>query len=209
MRRPTGRRLLAALALLTLSACTAPSERVVETPGSGAIAGQSGDAIASPVGRPYLQVANAANAETTSSFGPMAGSFALDDGSIVYRHVAPAASAVAAGPVTDLRLSYFKVGTDGTVQDWATGSVPAGQSACPFYVSGSCRHCTDFAARQQTFDTFDPVVRTAGGAPLTGWGSRRTNPVAASPAVAMPSPATSSLPLYPGANPDADAAYTN
>lgn len=217
--RLTGHRALAALALLALPACTAPSERAANSPGSNAIAapatGLASVQVTSPVGRPYMQVANvagAAGSDGAAGFGPMAGSFALADGAIVYRHVAPASGAVAAntvagGPITDLRLSYFKVGPDGAVQDWATASVPASQSACPFYATGSFRHCTDFAARQQTFDAFDPAVRTAGGASLTGWGPRRADPVA--PAVAMPPPATSSLPLYPGANPDADAAYTN
>lgn len=209
VHRLTGHNALAALALLALPACTAPSERAAEAPGRADVAAPVATAAASPVGRPYMQVANVAGGQPSTGdagFGPMAGSFALADGAIVYRHVAPAGAAGA--PVTDLRLSFFKVGPDGAVQDWATGSVPAGQSACPFYASGSFRHCTDFAARDQTFAVFDLAVRTSTGAPLAAWGARRPDSVAVSPAVASPA-APASLPLYPGANPDADAAYTN
>lgn len=216
LRTLTGHIALAALALLALSACTAPSERVSEAPGRNDVAGQPGSPAAiqsiSPVGRPYLQVANvggAAGTDGAPGFGPMAGSFALADGAIVYRHVAPGGPAITGGPVNDLRLSYFKVGPDGAVQDWATASVPASQSACPFYAGGSFRHCTDFAARQQTFDAFDPAVRTSVGAPLAAWGARRPDQFPATAAVPSLAPAASSLPLYPGANPDADAAYTN
>lgn len=198
-------------AALFAAGCTAPPEGMVDM--------ANRNYMRFAMNKPYASVAalqpDVMSGET--AFGPMIGSFALADGDTVYRHVGLGATSQSSADFgvigggkrvsTLLRLAYFKVGPDGVVRDWAVGSVPGDQSACRHYAAGIYETCTDVAAQRQSFAVYDSVVKTSSGQPLSAWGPRRPD---ALPAASVQGyPAAPALPAYPGANPDADAAYTN
>ena len=138
------------------------------------------------MGKPYTQVAALGNsaldqlATEQTGFGQMIGQTSLADGTILYRHIAPAAQTETSSDfvgligkskqVTNYRLSYFKVGQDGIVKDWATGSAPGSISDCVTYISGIFRKCEDQGRIKQALFVYDNQVRTSSGSPITSWG---------------------------------------
>jgi len=138
------------------------------------------------MGKPYSQVAALGNqpldqlAADQYGFGQLIGQSPLTDGSTLYRHIAPAAKAETSSDfgglvgssktVTNYRLSYFKVGQDGIVRDWATGSVPGTYSNCINYISGIFQKCQDQGLIRQTMVAYDSQVRTSSGATVDSWG---------------------------------------
>lgn len=151
------------------------------------------------LGKPYTRVATLGtsrlaqlSAEQTG-FGDMIGRSELLDGTTLYRHIAPAAKtetgASFAGLVgrntqtNNYRLSYFKVGQDGIVQDWATGSVPGTASRCVSFIGGIFQKCADQGLIKQDLAVYDGQVLTRAKQPLSAWGGF----VVAVPLVADPS----------------------
>lgn len=139
------------------------------------------------LGKPYTQVASLGtsrlaqlSAEQTG-FGDMIGRSELADGTTLYRHIAAAAktdtNASFVGLVgrntnaTNFRLSYFKVGQDGIVKDWATGSVPGTASRCINFIGGIFQKCADQAAVKQDLVVYDAQVLTRANQPLSTWGT--------------------------------------
>ncbi|MEM7216321.1 MAG: hypothetical protein AAF423_12325 [Pseudomonadota bacterium] len=137
-------------------------------------------------GKPYSQVAALGNRPLDQlstepvGFGQLIGQSSLADGTTVYRHIAPAAKTTSSSDfaglvgtqkeVTNFRLSYFKVGQNGVVQDWATGSVPGSISDCVSYIAGIFQKCTDQGRVKQALAVYDSIVRTSTGSPMTSWG---------------------------------------
>lgn len=151
------------------------------------------------LGKPYTRVATLGTSRLAqlsadqTGFGDMIGRSELADGTTLYRHIAPAAKtetgASLAGLVgrntqaSNYRLSYFKVGQDGIVQDWATGSVPGTASRCVTFIGGIFQKCADQALIKQDLAVYDAQVLTRAKQPLSAWGAV----VEAVPFVANPS----------------------
>jgi len=112
------------------------------------------------LGKPYAEVASIGTSplerlagNDRATFGPLLGATRLSNGMTIYRHMAPSArmetgtdfgGLVGSSSVSDNnRLSYFLVGEDGIVKDWATGSVPGNASSCINYVGGIIQRCSD------------------------------------------------------------------
>ncbi|MCL6709595.1 hypothetical protein M8R20_21635 [Pseudomonas sp. R2.Fl] len=140
------------------------------------------------LGKPYTQVASVGQSplellagNDRATFGPMLGATQLENGMTVYRHMAPAAqmetSSSFGGLVgresvsTNNRLSYFLVGPDGIVKDWATGSVQGATTDCVTYIGGIINRCSDTAQLQAALAFYDSRVLTKGGQPITAWGT--------------------------------------
>lgn len=139
------------------------------------------------MGKPYSRVAALGNqpldslSTTQTGYGQLIGTSTYADGTRLYRHIAPAAQAETSSDfggivasnktVTNYRLSYFKVGQDGLVKDWATGSVPGTFSKCISYIGGIFRKCQDQARVQQTLASYDAQVKTSSGTGIDAWGS--------------------------------------
>ncbi len=138
------------------------------------------------LGKPYSRVAALGNstleqlsAEQTG-YGQMIGQTSLADGTTLYRHIAPGAQSESSSnfvglvgkskQVTNYRLSYFKVGQDGIVKDWATGSAPGSISDCVTYIGGIFQKCQDQGRIRQALFVYDSRVRTSSGATLDSWG---------------------------------------
>lgn len=140
------------------------------------------------LGKPYQQIAAlgqsplerlAGNDEAT--FGPPIGSTPLADGSVIHRHMAPGAQTETGSSFvglvgtsrqsTNMRLSYFLVGTDGIVKDWATGSIQGSTSDCISYIGGIINRCTDTRQLEGSLALYDSRVLTRGGQPISSWGA--------------------------------------
>lgn len=112
-------------------------------------------------------------------FGDMIGRSELTDGTTVYRHIAPAFkresyssfSGIVGGNSSrqNYRLSYFKVGQDGIVKDWATASVPGTAQSCINYIGGIFQRCKDQVLVRQALAIYDSYVRTSKGQTLLAW----------------------------------------
>lgn len=145
------------------------------------------------LGKPYTQVASigtsplerlAGNDE--ASFGPLLGSTRLTNGMIIYRHMAPAARTETGASFGGLvgtssvsnnnRLSYFLVGPDGIVKDWATGSVTGNASSCISYIGGIIQKCSDVEQFQTSLTLYDARVLTKDGQPISVWGAPESVP---------------------------------
>lgn len=145
------------------------------------------------LGKPYAQVASigtsplerlAGNDE--ASFGPLLGSTRLTNGMTIYRHMAPAARTETGSSFGGLvgtssvsnnnRLSYFLVGPDGIVKDWATGSVTGNASSCISYIGGIIQKCSDVAQFQTSLTLYDARVLTKDGQPISVWGAPEAVP---------------------------------
>jgi len=149
--------------------------------------------------RPYTEVANVGQSTlarlsgSDATFGPMIGSTQLKNGMIIYRHIAPAARTESGSSFGGLvgrstvsqnnRLSYFLVGPDGIVKDWATGSVQGSTSDCVQYIGGIINRCADTQQLQASLALYDMRVTTKGGQSVSAWGEP------AVPAVSSPAPA--------------------
>ena len=137
------------------------------------------------MGKPYTQVAALGTSTLAQlstepiGYGPMIRQSPLANGDILYRHVAPAAERsqgsdfggiVASQRVnTNVRLSYFRVGADGVVSDWATGSAPGSVSDCIQYLGGLIKKCEDAARIRLGLQAYDARVKTRSGEPLSAW----------------------------------------
>lgn len=138
------------------------------------------------MGKPYTKVAALGNSTLDQlsteqyGFGQMIGQTPLVDGTILYRHIAPAAETETSSDfaglvgtskqITNYRLSYFKVGQDGIVKDWATGSAPGSISDCVSYIGGIFQKCTDQGRVKQALAVYDSSVQTSSGTPISNWG---------------------------------------
>ena len=129
-------------------------------------------------------------------FGPMIGMTRLTNGMTIYRHIAPGARTETNASFVGLvgretvshrnRLSYFLVGPDGVIKDWATGSVEGTTNDCIRYIGGLIQKCTDASQLQASLALYDIRVLTKDNKPITSWGE----PVpAVAPLVAQPTPA--------------------
>lgn len=138
------------------------------------------------MGKPYQEVASlnpmTLESLTTGStaYGPIVGGYRLDNGDRVYRHAASiqsSESSVDAGLFMQrrsvqnrYRLAYFRVGPDGLVKDWATGTLPGERVGCTAFAAGIFRTCTSDAEVAQSMAVYDSLVRTSNGQPLGTWG---------------------------------------
>ncbi|TCN33991.1 hypothetical protein [Sinorhizobium americanum] len=135
------------------------------------------------LGKPYVEVANLgqspmARLSGSDAFGPLIGETRLADGMTIYRHMAPSAETgtnfaglVGSSTVSqNNRLSYFLVGTDGIVKDWATGSVQGSASDCVQYIGGIINGCNDMRQLQASRELYDMRVTTKAGQPISSWG---------------------------------------
>ncbi|CAN7610894.1 hypothetical protein [Neorhizobium sp. LjRoot104] len=154
--------------------------------------------------RTYAEVANVGQSTlarlsgSEATFGPMIGATQLKNGMTVYRHIAPAAKTESGSSFGGLvgrstvsqnnRLSYFLVGPDGIVKDWATGSVQGSTSDCVQYIGGIINRCADMRQVQASLALYDMRVTTKGGQPVSAWGE------AALPSAEAPAPNPSASP---------------
>ncbi|CDZ30596.1 Hypothetical protein NGAL_HAMBI490_54650 [Neorhizobium galegae bv. officinalis] len=138
------------------------------------------------MGRPYAEVANvnqstlARVSGSDATFGPMIGATQLKNGMTIYRHIAPAARTESGSSFGGLvgrstvsqnnRLSYFLVGADGIVKDWATSSVQGSTSDCVQYIAGIINRCADMRQVEASLALYDMRVTTRGGQPISAWG---------------------------------------
>lgn len=159
--------------------------------------------------RPYAEVANVGQSPlarlsgSEATFGPMIGSTQLKNGMTVYRHMAPAAKTESGSSFGGLvgrstvsqnnRLSYFLVGPDGIVKDWATGSVQGSTSDCVQYIGGIINRCADMRQVQASLALYDMRVTTKGGQPISAWGEPGM-PAAEAPAAHPAAPAGRPVP---------------
>ena len=109
----------------------------------------------------------------------MIGSAKLTNGDIVYRHISPASRKSSSrslghiGSTTtqrNYRLSYFRVGTNGVVKDYATGTGLASTTDCTTYLNGLVSSCDSIQPERRNLRDYDQQVRTSGGEPLSAWG---------------------------------------
>ncbi|MDO1580943.1 hypothetical protein [Rhizobium oryzicola] len=113
-------------------------------------------------------------------FGPMIGMTRLTNGMTIYRHIAPGARTETKSNFGGLvghetvshrnRLSYFLVGQDGVIKDWATGSVEGTTNDCIRYIGGLIQKCTDANQLQASLALYDIRVLTKDNKPITSWG---------------------------------------
>ncbi|MDJ0613358.1 MAG: hypothetical protein QNJ29_06740 [Rhizobiaceae bacterium] len=174
MRKST----LIGVALLLLAGCSSTADKIEDSANRLTTSWAQN--------KPYAEVAALGNrpidqlTTTQVGFGQMIGQSQLADGSTLYRHIAPGAERTteasfgivdSESSATSFRLSYFKVGPNGIVNDWATGSVPGSFSKCTWYIGGIFRKCEDQAQIKQTLATYDTVVKTSGKQPISSWGA--------------------------------------
>ncbi|MCJ8510694.1 hypothetical protein MUU53_22895 [Rhizobium lemnae] len=158
------------------------------------------------LGKPYTQVASIGTSpmdrlagDDRATFGPMIGATPLSNGQMIYRHIAPSARTErgadfgglvsSSSVMSNNRLSYFLVGQDGIVKDWATGSVPGDATSCMRYIGGIIQQCADMAQQQTSLAIYDSKVLTKDNQPISVWGQPANvmaNPQAAGPAVSQP-----------------------
>jgi hypothetical protein len=168
------------------------------------------------MGRPYTEVANvnqstlARLSGSEATFGPMIGATQLKNGMTIYRHIAPAAKTESGSSFGGLvgrstvsqnnRLSYFLVGADGIVQDWATGSVQGSTSDCVQYIGGIINRCADMQQVQASMALYDMRVTTKGGQPISAWGEPAVpSPYPSAPAGHPSAPARPTAAAHPAA----------
>lgn len=116
-----------------------------------------------------------------ATFGPHLGSTRLTNGMTIHRHMAPAARTETGSNFGGLvgtssvsnnnRLSYFLVGQDGIVKDWATGSVPGNASSCISYIGGIIQRCSDVTLFESSLALYDARVLTKDNKPISVWGA--------------------------------------
>ncbi|MDP1585583.1 MAG: hypothetical protein Q8M18_19365 [Bradyrhizobium sp.] len=170
------RRLSILLAVVFLAGCSSVAEK------AEGVANRSFTSYA--LGKPYTEVASIGTSpmerlagNDRATFGPSIGSTPLANGMTIQRHMAPAARTetgtsfaglVGTSTVSDNnRLSYFLVGTDGIVKDWATGSVQGSASDCVNYIGGIIRRCSDVKQFNAALAVYDARVQTKDGQPIS------------------------------------------
>lgn len=167
------------ISISLLAACSQTAEKI-ETAANRSTTSWS-------LGKQYTRVATLGNspldqlAVDQTGFGSLIGQSQLTDGTTVYRHIAPSAEsqsysdfgglAASNKQVTNYRLSYFKVGQDGIVNDWATGKASSSISTCVSFIAGIFQKCTEQARVNQAVEIYDSLVRTSAGGTITQWGS--------------------------------------
>ncbi len=182
-------RAAACLLLLSLAACGGLADKVENVANrtyTSAAMGKSYTAITATDNS-----AIAALSGRRSNFGPTIGSTPLQNGDIVYRHIQPASKSSSdtsilglvgtAAVKTNYRLSYFLVGQDGLVRDWATGAVPGTTSDCITFLSGIVQRCQDSQRLQASLQHYDSRVQTRSGQPIAVWGAPAEVPSPAAP----------------------------
>ena len=143
------------------------------------------------LGKDYARVAALGNSPLDQlsveqvGYGPLIGQTSLSDGSVIYRHIAPSAQSETYSDfgglvgsekqVTNYRLSYFKVGVDGVVKDWATGKASSSISSCVSFIGGIFQKCTEQARIEQAIQIYDSIVRTSSGSAIESWGTIAEN----------------------------------
>ncbi|WP_244474643.1 MULTISPECIES: hypothetical protein [unclassified Rhizobium] len=188
------------MVLVGLAGCTAVAEK------AEVAANRSYTSYA--LGKPYQQVAGLGQSPLEqlagsegASFGPVIGSTPLANGLVIYRHMAPGARTETGSDFVGLagrqtvstrnRLSYFLVGPDGIVKDWATGSVQGSTADCITYIGGLINRCTDTRQFDMALAVYDSQVLTKDGQPISVWGAPAIAGVApAAQAVGMPAAAS-------------------
>lgn len=188
------------VALAGLSGCTQVAQKA-ETAANRSFTSYA-------LGKPYAEVASLGTSpmerlagNDRATFGPLLGSTPLANGMTIYRHMAPSARTETGTDFGGLvgtssvssnnRLSYFLVGPDGIVKDWATGSVPGNASSCISYIGGIIQRCSDLTQFEASLTLYDARVLTKDGQPISVWGAPAT--MAAVPA----SPTSSAKPTRP------------
>ncbi|MGE6739959.1 hypothetical protein ACQKGC_06760 [Allorhizobium pseudoryzae] len=180
--------------MATLSGCSQVAEKA-ETAANRSFTSYA-------LGKPYAEVAGLGTSplerlagNDRATFGPLIGTTALVNGLTIYRHMAPSARTETGSDFGGLvgtssvssnnRLSYFLVGPDGIVKDWATGSVPGNASSCISYIGGIIQRCSDLTQYEASLTLYDARVLTKDGQPISVWGA---------PAVMAPAPAAVARP---------------
>ena len=167
---------------LTLAGCNSMAEK------AEALSGRTFPAYA--LNKSYASVAALPDYESDTlgrvrMFGDEVGSFTLANGDVVHRHAKReqrSTSSVDIGIIRNsesasyrMRLTYFRVGPDGIVRDFASGFVDGGSEKCISYVAGLMQRCQDMAALNRTLIEFDAAVRTRDGQTLAAWGPALTD----------------------------------
>ncbi|MCY1667990.1 hypothetical protein [Rhizobium sp. SL86] len=185
------------VALAGLSGCTQVAQKA-ETAANRSFTSYA-------LGKPYAEVASLGTSpmerlagNDRATFGPLLGSMPLANGMTIYRHMAPSARTETGTDFGGLvgtssvssnnRLSYFLVGPDGIVKDWATGSVPGNASSCISYIGGIIQRCSDLTQFEASLTLYDARVLTKDGQPISVWGA---------PATTAAVPAASAKPTRP------------
>ena len=138
------------------------------------------------VGKSYKEVASLGRSPSdrfgaqAKGYGHMIGSARLLNGDLIYRHLSPAGKSSTSRSLGTLgdtttkrtyRLAYFRVGQDGIVKDYATGSGLASTVACTTYLNGLVSDCDRTETRRLSLTEYDSQVRTSSGAALSSWGA--------------------------------------
>lgn len=144
--------------------------------------------------KPYERVAN--TPDTSSNplqpepvYGQRFASTVLEDGNTIHRHIRgfeTSSTSTDLGIIrqsersaSTVRLSYFRVGPDGIVNDWAAGSVPGSNQRCISHIGGIIQRCETEAAAEQDIADYDAVVTTSSGQSIASWGLPADEPQAA------------------------------
>jgi len=160
------------------------------------------------LGKPYQQVAAIGQSPLEqlagndgATFGPLIGATPLSNGMTIYRHMAPGAQTERGSDIMGLagrqsvstrnRLSYFLVGPDGIVKDWATGSVQGSTTDCISYIGGLINRCTDTRQVEMALSIYDSMVLTKGGQQISVWGTPAATAGGTAPAAGGTAPASS------------------
>lgn len=164
-------------AILLVAGCTTPPEALQSMGDRNYMRYATGKSYAQIATQNPMSLDGMAGA---TIYGPMIGSYALADGETVYRHIDNVGSSstnVDAGLImrsesvaTRYRLAYFRVGPDGTVRDWATGTLPGERLGCTWYAGGFVRQCASDEQRLQSLAVYDTLVMTSASQPLNSWG---------------------------------------
>lgn len=173
--------LLALLLAAPLTACSSVADK------AESMANRSFTSYAE--GKPYSEIASLGSSplerlsvnSDRATFGPMIGETRLTNGMTIYRHMAPATRKETSTSFGGLvgtstednnnRLSYFLVGPDGYVKDWATGAVQGSTSDCISYIGGIIKKCTDSGQMLAALALYDSRVLTKSGQPISVWGT--------------------------------------
>lgn len=163
---------------LALAGCGGVTERVENAANRSYTSGAMGQSYAQVTAESTSALASLSGRK--SAFGPLIGSTQLQNGMTIYRHIAPSSEATSGASFggligtsasqTNFRLSYFLVGPDGLVKDWATGSVPGNASDCVTFIAGIVQKCREVQRLQASLQLYDARVRTRSGQPIAQWG---------------------------------------
>lgn len=137
-------------------------------------------ASAPQLGKSYAQIAGGT---TPTSYGPLLAQDTLPNGEIAYKHVlaVPAssvkarvfASTTASTDVdnsgTDFKLSYFRVGLDGTVSGFASGLISGQRIKCLSISEQTIKRCNSAKSLSEDIAQMDAAVTTTNGRSYLSW----------------------------------------